>query len=637
MSIEQPKDLVASQPDISSERKFLESLASIPAEALPTQLDDLCRAWCRCMQCDWVWLWQFNQSSARWELFGQAREGVSPPAINDLRLQDLLTVTEYVSRRGQPEFVTEPKLWGKELDGRTYRVSTADFLARHKCASFVSIPLLPPHSGPLPDGRLAHQVLCCHYLEPSAMTSHSPVLLLLKGRLTYFFITSAYEFQQRRLLTELNKLASPYVSAQNRDPRKNRQNYSIALIQLISRELGIPYVSIFLTDQSGTTLECVATTMLYDRNGKQYSNDELDGVHYTQGNSRTWRCFASGQPQIIHLGDSPVQDGTFQEVPFSSLPSNIPWLLYPIPSANDEVVSETNKPIGVIRCTGRPVGHGSDQHRNYLPSELQLLSHIAVQSGLVLQALSSNVHREMQVAGVKHDLIAPMLMARDAAAAALTPLEELRRFVRRSGPIYDPVDSLLQTLTYQVKDINAAAFRTLQLLYELDSDPLERIKPHFEATFLAGDIIAGMKATLLHYARETRRMSIEFGDFSSVPPLMIDRFQIWRALGNLIVNAVKYGEPGTKISVNGLRIRERRAVAIAVMNYGIGVNPEDKERVFQGNFRSIEAQRIATGEGWGLKIAQRIMRLHKGDLELTQLKDPTVFTLVFPSSAIVDQ
>jgi signal transduction histidine kinase len=268
---------------------------------------------------------------------------------------------------------------------------------------------------------------------------------------------------------------------------------------------------------------------------------------------------------------------------------------------------------------------------------VQALAHIAVHAGLVLQALSSSVHREVQVAGVKHDLEAPACMCRDAAAAALSPIESLKRLSSRlalSGDLQIAYESVLETLSYQVKDINAAAFLVLQLLHELNSDPLERIRLRKEPTFIAGSIIAGIKSTLYHYAREVGGISIEFGDFSSIPALIIDKREISRALSNLIINAIKYGEKGSTVHVNAVRSRERKAVMVSVMNYGTGVAEEDKDRIFLGNYRTKDAEETAQGEGWGLKIAQRIMRLHGGDLEITQLKNPTIFSLVFPVSLI---
>ncbi len=626
-------------PTAATERTFYEHLARIKSGPLQQQLNDLCAVWCLCMGCEWVWLRQFNDFSRHWELFGYAGKNGTPPVPHVLALKDLNSVTEFCSCVGQPEFVDNPSKWSKRLDNVDYGVPSAVFLSDNGCNAFVSIPLLPPNNGERGEGeREASRVICCHYADRSKLRQHPADVLTVRGRHTYLFIASAYESQQRRILSKLTELAAPHIRAQNADPWKNRHDYATKLRDLISEELGTPCVSIFFEDQSGTLLECLASTGLYDSENHSYSNEQVERVVYSKGESRTWQVYEKNEPLVVNIGETTTTASKYQESPFGSVDHKTPWVIHPLPLTC--ALSENwkgAKSVGVIRCTGHPSHYPQSPHRNFLPTELQLLGQIAHQSSLMLQALSISVFREMQFGGVKHDLLAPMLMVRDASTATQHPISQLRSILsglRLPTDVQIASNGALGLLTNQIKDINASGFLLLSLLTELDSDPVQKIVLYPEETALAGDIIATMASSLRHYAKETRQMSIEFGNFDSIPSLHIDRFQVWRALGNLVTNAIKYGERGSTIRVDALRVRERKAIVVSVVNYGMGIVEKDQGQIFCGNYRSPEAQQVANGEGWGLKIVQQIMRLHQGEVELTRLKDPTIFSLIFPWSRV---
>ena len=127
-------------------------------------------------------------------------------------------------------------------------------------------------------------------------------------------------------------------------------------------------------------------------------------------------------------------------------------------------------------------------------------------------------------------------------------------------------------------------------------------------------------------------ISIQFGDFHVIPTLKLDRELIERALFNLIINAIKYGDESTEIRV--MPLARRDGFVIAVSNYGIGVQPEEAPHLFNGNYRSPRAIQRSHGLGFGLKIAKKSMQAHGGDLVLSQATAPTIFSMIFPRSLI---
>jgi len=83
---------------------------------------------------------------------------------------------------------------------------------------------------------------------------------------------------------------------------------------------------------------------------------------------------------------------------------------------------------------------------------------------------------------------------------------------------------------------------------------------------------------------------------------------------NLISNAIKYTPPGGKVTV---RARcEGQAVLVDVSDTGIGIPPEDRDRVFTEFYRSEAARRFASqGTGIGLSIVQGVVRLYDGSID----------------------
>lgn len=94
-------------------------------------------------------------------------------------------------------------------------------------------------------------------------------------------------------------------------------------------------------------------------------------------------------------------------------------------------------------------------------------------------------------------------------------------------------------------------------------------------------------------------------------PVMASREFIDQVLINLIDNAVKYSPPGSRVEV---RIRGgEQEVRVEVADNGIGIPPEDLDRVFERFYRvAKDRSRKVEGTGLGLAIAKNIIAAHKG-------------------------
>jgi PAS domain S-box-containing protein len=107
-----------------------------------------------------------------------------------------------------------------------------------------------------------------------------------------------------------------------------------------------------------------------------------------------------------------------------------------------------------------------------------------------------------------------------------------------------------------------------------------------------------------------------------------DRLRIDQAITNVISNAIKYGMR-KPIVVSVSAIEEGQAV-IRVRDEGVGISPEDLDRVFD-RFERVMAQSDSKGLGLGLWITKRIVEAHGGTvLAESELGKGSTFVLRLP-------
>lgn len=94
--------------------------------------------------------------------------------------------------------------------------------------------------------------------------------------------------------------------------------------------------------------------------------------------------------------------------------------------------------------------------------------------------------------------------------------------------------------------------------------------------------------------------------------VVADRTRLRQILRNLLENALKYG--GDQVLIEG-EMSGPSAYTVSVSDNGAGVDPEDRERIFQ-HFEQLSTgdARLQQGVGLGLPIARKLARAMGGDL-----------------------
>ncbi|MEX3566662.1 MtrAB system histidine kinase MtrB [Micrococcus endophyticus] len=109
----------------------------------------------------------------------------------------------------------------------------------------------------------------------------------------------------------------------------------------------------------------------------------------------------------------------------------------------------------------------------------------------------------------------------------------------------------------------------------------------------------------------------------------VDPRRIERILRNLVNNAIEHAE-GRPVDV--LVAADEEAVSLAVVDHGIGMSPEQVQRVFDRFWRADPSRKRTTGgSGLGLAIATEDTRLHGGRLEAWgELGEGSTFMVTLP-------
>jgi len=139
----------------------------------------------------------------------------------------------------------------------------------------------------------------------------------------------------------------------------------------------------------------------------------------------------------------------------------------------------------------------------------------------------------------------------------------------------------------------------------LDAAKLILDKKSFSLSALIEDVVTEMEITV--YTHEFKI------DLDQSIMVNADRDKIWSVITNLVTNAVKYSPQGKTVELTSKIMGSK--VQFSVRDYGIGLTPTDKEKIFDRYFR-VESSNTShiTGFGIGLYLSAEIIRRHGGEI-----------------------
>ena len=206
-----------------------------------------------------------------------------------------------------------------------------------------------------------------------------------------------------------------------------------------------------------------------------------------------------------------------------------------------------------------------------------------------------------------------------------------------SGVINFFTSGRLGDLTPEQKNMVAMMERNAQNLIELVNDLLDASK--LESGTLRLDLTSVDVRALADELRESmeplareKGITIEELIPDDLPPLRADRAKLRRVLVNLVSNAVKFTPRGGRVELRAER--EGGMVRVCVTDTGVGIAPEDLDRLFDKYEQArSRATRSEKGTGLGLSITRQIVELHGGKITVrSEVGKGSTFSFTIPAA-----
>lgn len=159
--------------------------------------------------------------------------------------------------------------------------------------------------------------------------------------------------------------------------------------------------------------------------------------------------------------------------------------------------------------------------------------------------------------------------------------------------------------------INKSVDRLIYLVKDLDMiSELEKGRIHIEHSKFNIVALAQEVIDLLEIKAEKNNVKLVLNHSSNYPlKVMGDIEKIQQVLINLIVNAINYSNENTEVKIEFQETEER--VKILIKDQGIGIKPDDLERIFERFYRIDKSRnRNQGGSGLGLAIVKHILEAH---------------------------
>lgn len=196
---------------------------------------------------------------------------------------------------------------------------------------------------------------------------------------------------------------------------------------------------------------------------------------------------------------------------------------------------------------------------------------------------------------LSHDIKTPVTLIKGYSQAlniGLGSEEKQKEYIERIGYRADQIEKIANDILDDTLDVESMSVKPL---------PLD-IQDYINMAIYNSE----------HYVKNQKRVFVSLIDrasFGSDVCVQVDVIKIQRVLNNILSNAVKFSQEGTKIEL----IIEKRGkfLLTAFKDYGEGVERENMDKVFNMFYKSNEDKK---GYGLGLYINKAIVKGHEGNM-----------------------
>jgi signal transduction histidine kinase len=290
------------------------------------------------------------------------------------------------------------------------------------------------------------------------------------------------------------------------------------------------------------------------------------------------------------------------------------------------------KTVGTILCNGRAA-------RRLTPGETQLITSMAAQIGVAVEnarLYSETKQKTLELEKANTEMEEAYRAKGDFLAAMSHELRTPLNVIIGNADLCR--DGFFGDLSAKQRLAIDKILRYSRILLKLISDVLTLTKIEAKkmsldvSTFEIGEVIEQLES-YVEQLNHNGRVTISWSVAAKLPPLTTDALKLEEILQNLIGNAYKF-TPSGSIEIRVRDLAQERRVEFAVADTGIGIKPDDLDKIFD-EFHQLEEAHTGSyfGVGLGLSIIKKYLDLMKGDIRVKSTPGAgSTFTFTLPYS-----
>ena len=253
------------------------------------------------------------------------------------------------------------------------------------------------------------------------------------------------------------------------------------------------------------------------------------------------------------------------------------------------------KPVREIGIAARQIASGDFKSRINSPSDDEIGALCTTINFMADELENTEKMKNEFISSVSHELRTPLTAIRGWAETLLDT---------------DNYDAA--TLKKGMRVISAETERLSGMVEELlDFSRIQNGR--FSLVFQKLDLLAELGEAVLMYTEKAKREGIQilYSEPDMLPIIYGDKNRLRQVFINVIDNAVKYSDPGGTVRIEAFA--RDGDIFISVADAGCGIAPEDLPKIKTKFYKANHTRR---GSGIGLAVADEIIQMHKGSIDI---------------------
>ena len=278
-----------------------------------------------------------------------------------------------------------------------------------------------------------------------------------------------------------------------------------------------------------------------------------------------------------------------------------------------------------VRASGRPFDGTIVREAQPGTERLEVAAHVRPLGNDRVLVLGVDESGERRVEAVRRDFVANISHELKTPIGAISVLSEALAAARDDPEAVDLFSGRLQRETARLAEL---------INQIIDLSRLQSEDPMLSRELVdVGEVVA--EAVSRSQERATQRGVGLIVAHTDVVRVVGDRWQLADAITNLVQNAINYSNERARVTISVQAVAQDGDdfVDVKVSDNGIGIRPEEQERIFERFYRvDYGRSRESGGTGLGLSIVRHIAVTHGGSIRVwSRPGQGSTFTLRLPA------